>query len=188
MTDLIAISALGSARPLTTTLDALTIAENATLGLASFAQRRGTRALVSMGIELPGPGRWQAGDGFAAFWAGPDQWMIEAPGRAAENFASALKRAAPEASVTEQTDGFVTFEINSHAGGAPIVALLEKLVNLDAGAFGPGSATRTGFEHMSIFIIRRAEDRLAILGMRSAAGSIWHALETTARLRQEQPT
>ncbi len=188
MTDLAPLTALGAAAPRSAAFGALTLAENADLGLASLAQRRGAPVPVPMGLALPGPGLWHAGNGLAAFWTGPGQWMIEAPGRAAEDFAAALKRAAPEASVTEQTDGFCAFEIASSAGPAPIVALLEKLVNLDAGAFGPGSATRTGFEHMSIFVIRRAEDRLAVLGMRSAAGSIWHALETAARRLEETMT
>ena len=60
----------------------------------------------------------------------------------------------------------------------PILSVMAKLVNLDPRRYGPGTATRTGLEHMSVFVIRPAPGRLTVLGMRSAAGSLWHALET----------
>ena len=34
---------------------------------------------------------------------------------------------------------------------------------------------------MSVFVIRRSEDRLAVLGMRSAAGTLWHVLDAAAK-------
>lgn len=187
MTDLSPIPALGGSTARIAKIGALTLAENTGLGLASLALRRGSAQPVPMGLALPGPGLWHAGNGIAAFWTGPGQWMLEAEGRAEEDFARALKQAAPDCSVTEQTDGFVAFEIVSVAGGAPIVRLMEKLVNVDAAGFGPGCATRTGLEHMSVFVIRRAEDRLAIVGMRTLAGSLWHAIETAAMRQQEEP-
>lgn len=180
MTDLKPITALGTEAPRSETFGALSITENADLALASLALRRGAAQPVPMGLALPGPGGWVAGQGVAAFWAGAGLWMIEAEGRASEDFAGALKPAAPDCSITEQTDGLVAFEVISSAGGAPILRLLEKLVNIDPAGLAPGRATRTGLEHMSVFVIRRAEDRLAVLGMRSEAGTLWHALETAA--------
>lgn len=178
MTDLVPICALGGAEPARRRIGTLTLAENAGLGLASLALRQGAAA-PDLGLTLPGPGGWTEAAGIAAFWTGPDQWMVEFPGGAGRDVAADL--AGPGVSVTEQTDGFVAFEIEGPA--AKLTALLERLVNLDAGRFGPGSATRTGFHHMSVFVIRRAEDRLAVLGMRSAAGTIWHALlEAAERL------
>ena len=185
MTDLIPISALGSREPAKLQHGVLTIAENPDLGLASLALRRGDCA-PDLGVKLPGPGGWVSGEGIGAFWIGPDQWMIEGQGRASADFLHQVSRLAPGCSVTEQTDAFVDFEITSQEGGAPVRALMEKLVNIDTAAFGPGRATRTRLEHMSVFIIRRAEDRLAVMGMRSLAGSLWHALQTAAwRLNHE---
>ena len=181
MTDLAPLTALGAAAHRTAAFGALTLTENADLGLASLAQRRGAPVPVPMGLALPGPGLWHAGNGIAAFWTGPGQWMLEGEDRAEEDFARTVKLAAPECSVTEQTDGFVALEVVSSAGAAPIERLCEKLVNVDLGRFGPGSATRTGLHHMTVFVIRRAEDRLAILGMRSLAGSLWHAVEGAAQ-------
>ena len=181
MTDLTPITALGALEPQVLKCGALTITENVQMALASLALRRGGSQPVPMGVQLPGPGGWSAGQGVSALWTGPGQWMIEAEGRAEEDFARELKTRVPECSVTEQTDGFVVFEIASTAGGAPIRALMEKLVNIDAAGFGPGCATRTGLEHMTVFVIRRAEDRVAIIGMRTLAGSLWHAIETAAK-------
>lgn len=180
MTDLVSITALGGDIPRTLRFGALGITENAGLGLASLALRRGEAEPRPYGLHLPGPGLWAGGQGMGAFWTGHDQWMIEADGRAEEDFAHDLKIHAPGCSVTEQTDGWVCFEILSAQGGVPVTRLMQALVNIDAEAFGPGSATRTGLEHMSVFVIRRAADRLAILGMRSSAGSLWHAITTAA--------
>lgn len=116
-------------------------------------------SVVGQGLDLPGPGLFADG----AFWTGPDQWMLERP--------------APEGClITDQTDAWAVFEIEG-----PVEPLLEKLVNLDLSRFGPGSATRTGMEHMGVFVIRRSTTRVAVYGMRSAAGSVWHALETAAK-------
>lgn len=180
VTDLSPLTALGTPVAETVTFGALTLRENATVALASVSLRRGAATPAPFGLVLPAPRGWVRGDGVGAFWTGPGQWMIEGEGRAAEDFAAALVAHCPGCSVTEQTDGFVVFEMVSSAGPAPIDRLLERLVNIDTGAFGPGSATRTGFEHMSIFVIRRAAERVAVLGLRSAAGSIWHGLTGAA--------
>lgn len=179
MTDLSPLCALGQPAPQSRRIGALTLSEDPGLALASLALRRGAGA-PDLGFPLPDPGGWAAGDGIAAFWTGPEQWMIEGPGQADGDFAARMAR--PGCSVTEQTDGFAAFDI--HGPADRLVRLLEKLVNVDAARFGPGSATRTGFHHLSVFVIRRADDRLAILGPRSAAGTIWHAL-TEAAERQE---
>lgn len=186
MTDLSPLTVLGSAEPQALTFGALTFRENAGLALASVALRKGAGQPAPFGLALPGPGGWVGGSGVGAFWMGPGQWMVEADGQADEDFAARLVALCPGCSVTEQTDGFVAFEIASSAGPAPVERLLERLVNVDLGGFGPGSAQRKGFEHTSIFVIRRATDHLAVLGLRSAAGSIWHALTLAAGRLQEK--
>ncbi|RNF35262.1 sarcosine oxidase subunit gamma [Paracoccus methylarcula] len=181
MTDLTPITALGADKPAKQQFGPLRISENPAAALASLALRRGASRPMPMGLELPGPGKWAAGHGVAAFWTGPDQWMIEAENRAIEDFAADLTAHAAGCSITEQTDGWTVFEIVSESGDAPIRAMMEKLVNLDVAAFGPGSATRTGLHHMSVFLIRRSGDRLAIMTMRSTASELWHVLEETAK-------
>ncbi|WP_413203920.1 sarcosine oxidase subunit gamma [Rhodospirillum sp. A1_3_36] len=184
MSDLTPLTALGGAEPARLTLGALTLTENADLALASLALRRdsivGSGRPAPLGLDLPDPGGWVGLQGVGAFWTSPGQWMIEAEEAAGGDFAALVKTAAPDCSVTEQTDAWVAFEVTSSQGAGPLVGLLEKLANLDADLFGPGQATRTAIEHMSCYIIRRAEDRLAILGMRTLANSLWHTLTQAA--------
>ncbi|TIU76458.1 MAG: sarcosine oxidase subunit gamma, partial [Mesorhizobium sp.] len=80
----------------------------------------------------------------------------------------------------------VVFEIVSRSGTAPLESLMSKLANIDLAEFGPGRATRTGLEHMSCYVIRRSETLVALLGARSFAASLWHALDTAGRRLQEK--
>lgn len=178
MPDLIPTTALGGETARSVRHGALSLEENDSLALASVALRRGASCPAPFGLVLPGPGGWTAQGAVCAFWIGPDQWIVEGHGRAEGDFAAEVAALCPGCSVTEQTDGFVAFEIRSAAGEPAILALMAKLVNLDPARFPPESAARTGLDHMSVFVIRRAPDHLAILGMRSAAGTLWHALES----------
>lgn len=189
MSELKPSTALGAFAPRRGVFGGLRVEENAEMALASLALRKGQAEPSPFGLTLPGPGEWSAvdyqGRTFGAFWTGPEQWMIEGPGLAETDFARALFQAAPEGSVTEQTDGWAMFDIFATSGAAPLTALLEKLVNVDLAAFEPRRATRTLLEHQSVFVIRRAQEHVAIAGMRSAAGSLWRAVTIAARRQQE---
>lgn len=178
MPDLKPTTALGGDVARSVRHGALCLEENDGLALASLALRRDAGLPAPFGLSLPGPGGWARNKTISAFWTGPNQWMIEAPGRAETDFAGSLAGFCPDCSTTEQTDSFAACEIRSATGEPPILALMAKLVNLDPMLFPAGSATRTGLHHMSVFVIRRAPDHLAVLGMRSAGGTVWHALET----------
>lgn len=153
------------------------LSENVTLGLASVAIPRDAAPPSLKSLQLPGPGAWVGGADASAFWIAPNQWMVEAPDGTETDLEVDLRAAVPDAAVTGQTDGWVVLEIVSDAGPRPLEHILEKLVNLDLDRLTPGSATRTGLEHMSVFVIRRSPTTMAVLGMRSAADSLWHALE-----------
>lgn len=178
MADFRAVTALGTDLPRSFCHGPFSLVENADLALASLALRRGVGQPVPFDVTLPGPGGWVRKGSVSAFWTGPDQWMIEAEERAESDFARELAAVCPGCSLTEQTDGFVAFEIRADRGETPILALMSKLVNLDPARFPAGSATRIGLEHMSVFAIRRTPAHLAIVGMRSAAETLWHVLET----------
>lgn len=184
MTDLLAITALGEFSPYEFQIGALIIRENSELALASLSVGRGQGARTILGTSLPDVGRWQSGPEVSAFWTAPNQWFIEGQGRAHEDFAAIVKAAAPDCSVTEQTDGWVAFEVYSNGGFKPLEGLLEKLVNIDLDGFKVGTALRTGLHHMSVYLIRRGDTHVTILGMRTYAAALCHALESTAvRLR-----
>lgn len=177
-TDLTTLTALGATAPRTCTAGALTLREDDRLALASLAAPAGA-APAPFGLTLPEPGGWAEGpDGLGAFWTGTGQWMIAGAARADGDFAAAVARAAPDARVTDQTDAWVAIGITGDAGTLGL--LLERLVNLPPRATAPGRSTRTLLHHMGVFVIRPAADRLIVLGMRSAAGSLWHVIETTA--------
>ncbi|MBN2629638.1 MAG: sarcosine oxidase subunit gamma [Rhodobacteraceae bacterium] len=178
MTDLTPTTALGATQPQQARFGALHLAEDDSVGLASFSLRRGQAA--PQAVALPGPGGFAETKGIGALWSGPDQWMILGAGRATDDFAAEVAALLPGGVVTDQTDAWAVFQITSDAGPAAIEALLSKLVNIDLAGFGPGRATRTGLEHMSVFVLRRSESQIAVLGMRSAAASLWHALTTAA--------
>ncbi|WP_138464299.1 sarcosine oxidase subunit gamma [Poseidonocella sp. HB161398] len=181
MTDLTPITALGGTAPRVLGAARLTLSERPELALASLALGRGAEPPAPEGLALPGPGGLSVQGALAAFWTGPDQWMVEGADLAETDFAARLQQAAPGAAVTEQTDGWACFEIAGEA--AQIEALAERLVNLPRDAYAPGRASRTALHHMGVFLLRRSPDRLAVWGMRSAAGSLWHALsDTMARM------
>lgn len=181
MTDLVPITALGAQTSATETYGALKITENIGIALASLALRKSASRPSPFGLSLPAAGQAAFRNDVSAFWIGPGQWMIEMPGKAETDFEAAVRLQAPGCSVTEQTDGFTSIEIVSGSGPTKIEALMSKLVNLDPSLFIPGSATRTGLEHMSVFLIRRDNNRLTIIGMRTFGPALWRAITVAAR-------
>lgn len=175
MTELVAETAFGATAPRVGTFGPLTLTERMDIGLASLALRKGMGKPA--GLDLADPGTVVAAP-LGNFWMAPGQWMIEGPGKGDADFAGEVQALAPGCSVTEQTDGWVIVDIDGPAD--MLERMRERLVNLPADALAPGKATRTLMHHMTVFAIRRSDDRLTVMGMRSYAGSIWHALAETA--------
>ena len=177
------ITPLGHDAPEPVTVGAVTIAENPGVALASLAIRAGQdipfRAAARMaGIPLPDPGRAEWGPTWGTIWTGPGQWMVEAPFATHEDIAAALRPVFDEAaSITEQTDGWARFEVT----GPDLPALFERLTNFDLRTAGPGAATRSSIEHVGCLIALRAPGHVTLLGARSSAASLMHALEAAAR-------
>ncbi|MGH1415798.1 MAG: sarcosine oxidase subunit gamma [Pelagimonas sp.] len=178
MSDLIPITALGATSPRTVTHGSIVLTEKSDLGLASLAMCHNGAQPVPFGMALPDTGGLVGGQGFSAFWTGAEQWMVCAQGRAEDDFAAEVLAQAPGHAVTEQTDAWVAFEISAPKGN--LERLLERLVNAHPKTIAPGMALRTGLEHQSVFVLRASADCVTILGMRSAALSLWHALDTAA--------
>lgn len=176
MTDLTPMGALGTAGPAAARHGALTLTEDCAITLLSLALRDETSTLAD--LPLPGPGAYARSGVLAAFWTGPGQWMVESRDAAAARAAIA---ALPGARMTEQSDGWVVIRIRSEAGAPPLRALTEKLVNLPAETLAPGRATRCQLHHLNCLVTRPAETELCVMTLRSAALSLWHALEATAR-------
>lgn len=178
MTDLTPMTALGATAARSDTFGPFRLTEQPDRAFASLSLRKGQPVPSPFGLVLPGPGEavWSGDHG--AFWMGRDQWMIETTGQT--DLVASLMAAVLNASITEQTDGFATFELATEQGAGTIDEVMRKLVNLDPRAFQPGCATRTTLDHIGVFLIRRSPQKLAVIGMRSYAAALWHALATAA--------
>ncbi len=183
MHNLQSLTPLGGRTPRTDTVDGVTVSEEVGYALASVAARLGsedqTRALVAdlIGAVAPAPGR-AAGDTLSAFWVGPDQWMVEAPIVSHEDLADQIKtRADGAASVTEQTDGWCRLDLK----GDRLAGVFALLCGLDYPSFTGGEATRTSIDHLGCFVVCRSPGHASIIGPRSSAGSLHHAILTAIR-------
>ncbi len=180
MHDLTPLNALAGDAPANDTIGTLTLTENPELALASVAARKGQERKCKaalkqlLGKPAPGPGKACLRDPEAAFWTGPDQWMVGAPYDTHEDLADQLsKLLGAAASVTEQSDAWVCFDLR----GAAMEDAMALLGPLNIQSMKTGDATRTSIHHLGCFVIRRdPSDWVRILGPRSSAGSLHHAI------------
>jgi sarcosine oxidase subunit gamma len=175
-----AMTALGAHAPAVVTVGPLTITERVDVALASVAARRGrdlTAAAKASGMQVPEPLRYQAGTPYSAFWVAPELWFVEAPYAGHEMIADLLKAAlGGAASVTEQTDAWVIFDL----AAADLAPLLERLCNVDYQAVPEGYATRTVIEHLGCYLVKHTRGAARVYGPRSSAKGLLHALEVAA--------
>lgn len=184
MAKLKAITPLGAYEPQVDTFDGLTIREVTDRALASLAARIGQETACAkaagtlLGAELPGPQTWAGGGEFTAWWTGPDQWMVDAAYAGHTLLAAEVKTAVGDtASVTEQTDGWCRFDLE----GPACFDVLERLCQLDLRSGSAGGAQRCALEHVGIFLLcREPGQSYSVLGPRSSAASLHHALMTAA--------
>lgn len=171
------------------TIGTLTITENTDVALASVAARRGgeqaCRAVVTELLgALPPAGKAvletpKAGCAQGGFWMGQDQWMFNASLETSEDLAGQLtQELGQSASVTEQSGAWVVFEVQ----GERMPDMCALLCNIAINKMPAGGAKRTMVHHLGCFVIRQtSEDHIRIIGPRSSAGSLHHALVTAAR-------
>jgi sarcosine oxidase, subunit gamma len=177
------LTALGKREATTVTHGPLTITERTDVALASVAARKGrmadlTAAAKKAGVPLPDAARHLPGSPYSAFWTAPEMWFVEAPYVTHELIADLLKSALGEAaSVTEQTDAWVAFDLSA----LDLAPILERLCNVDFAAVATGYATRTMMEHLGVYLIKHGPGAARIYGPRSSAESLLHALETAAQ-------
>ncbi len=177
------MTALGHAAAKVLDIGPYRIAERFDVALASVATRRGSdkdvvQAAKAANVPLPKPLSAIAGQPFSGFWLAPEMWMIEAPFDSHEDIAAHLKTLfGAAASITEQTDAWVRFDVS---GGNPVI-LFERLSNLDLSLVPVGHASRTVIEHLGCYLIKRASAEVTLYGPRSSAQSLLHALEVAAK-------
>ena len=183
MPKLHAVSPLGFTTPHKDAVGAYTISEVTDRAMASVTARKNCGAAVttilSEILKQPAPevGDYCAGE-IEAFWTGQLQWMLVAAFDEHEDivasFAGTFKS---KASLTEQTDGWCRFAIT----GPDIDRLCSLLCNINMRALVAGKASRTSIEHIGCFLLRVADDSLHIIGPRSSAASLHHAISAAAK-------
>lgn len=177
------MTALGGTAPVVETTGTAILTEVTNLALASVSTRLGEdeickeRLAAFLGREIPEVEELVIHEPLSAFWMGPGQWMVVAPHETHENIASTLKETlGASASVTEQNDAWGIFDLEGD-----IAKIMELLCPIDMRDFPAGSARRTTIDHMGCFVVRRDKQHLQILGPRSSAGSLHHAILTAMR-------
>ncbi|MEC9415936.1 MAG: hypothetical protein VYC67_05005 [Pseudomonadota bacterium] len=130
-------------------------------------------------VSLPSPGKIAHYEGGSIFWSSPSQWFISSKNHNPFFDRDIVDKFMQLPIVTLQTDGWVSMNLK----GSACLTVLERLVklNLNDSEFPPGSSTRTGCSHMTIFLQRpNQETDFIVLGARSYAQSLLHALVKTA--------
>lgn len=176
MTDLKPMTALGGTDPKHFQIGDVSLQEDNGLELASLSIDQGPTVPQPFGVTLPDVERNSFYNDLLMFWIGPNKWMFARESKPQNDLAADLKSTLPDYAVTVQTDGFVVI----HVTGAEntLQKLLTKLVNIHRDALAPGCAVRTNLDHMTVFLLRKDDKTLTLLGMRSFANSLWHALTT----------
>ena len=183
MPKLHALSPLGYATPHKDTVGAYAISEVTDRAMASVTARKdcgaAVKTILTKILKQPAPevGGYCSGE-IEAFWTGQSQWMLAAAFDEHEDivasFTGIFKR---KASLTEQTDGWCRFSIS----GPDIDRLCSLLCNIDMRGLTAGKASRTSIEHIGCFVLRSADGNMQIIGPRSSAGSLHHAICTAAK-------
>ena len=183
MHNLTPITALGGAEPQVDSHGGVTLTERPDTALASVAARMGREtdaaaALATLiGADAPAVSRFSGGT-IRTFWAGPDQWMVEAPFATHETIATDAKAAlGGAASVTEQTDAWVRFDLE----GDGVLAVLELLCALNTRGMTAGDVSRTAIHHLGCFVLCEGPTRFTLYGPRASAGSLHHAAVAAIR-------
>ncbi|MEM7521449.1 MAG: sarcosine oxidase subunit gamma [Pseudomonadota bacterium] len=184
MSELKPLTALGASTPRSDLHGGVTLTENTGTALASFAARSGSEAKAAstlegfVGAKPPLPGLSSTGGTIGALWIGPEQWMVTAPHDTHEDLAAQLKaKAGDAASVTEQNDAWCRLDLE----GPDLADVFERLCPVNLRAQTGGEATRTTIEHLGCILVCHGAQSASVLGPRSAAGSLHHALLTALR-------
>ena len=178
-----AVSPLGFTTPHKDMVGAYAISEVTDRAMVSVTARKNCGAAVTTILtkilKQPAPkvGSYCAGE-IEAFWTAQSQWMLAAAFDEYEDivasFASTFKG---KASLTEQTDGWCRFAIN----GPNLERLFSLLCAIDMRGFIAGKSARTTIEHIGCFVLRYTDDQIHIIGPRSSAASLHHAISAAAK-------
>lgn len=183
-------ASLAPARPLAALAAASRAIPSARLTALGDAARlvfRGREAAIgpageAFGVALPREAcRFNAAAGRFAFWLGPDEWLLLAPGAEAAPLFAAIEAATAGLphSLVDVSARSVGIEI---AGDKAAFVLNQgNPLDLSLDAFPVGMCTRTVFHKAEIVLVRHAPDVFHIDVWRSFAPYVWELLEDARR-------
>lgn len=135
-----------------------------------------------LGFDLPTRPKTSAtGDGVAALWIGPDEWLLlddRATGEGEDTLSAALAAVAG-ISVVDVSHRHVGIWIEGPAAEAIVAAGCPQDLRLRS--FPMGAASRTVLSKAEIVLWRTGEERFEIECWRSFADYVWTFLEEAAR-------
>ena len=148
--------------------------ELVSIALAGGQENAAAKKLISyLGGALPTPSRFTDTKIGKTIWTGPNQCFLmtdEDNDRLDQELAAKFEGFAY---FTLQTDGWACLDVS----GDDIYRVLERFAPLDLSSAPVGFATRTTAHHMSVFVMKIAENKFTLLTPRSSANSFLHALE-----------
>lgn len=183
-------ASLAPARPLAALAAASRAIPSARLTALGDAARlvfRGREAAIgpageAFGVALPREAcRFSAAGGRFAFWLGPDEWLLLAPGTEPAPLFAAIEAATAGLphSLVDVSARSVGIEI---AGDKAAFVLNQgNPLDLSLDAFPVGMCTRTVFHKAEIVLVRHAPDVFHIDVWRSFAPYVWELLEDARR-------
>ena len=128
------------------------------------------------GLALPDPGHMATKNGVTILSSAQDQWFLEQEGNITDEVSTPLEHALSGiASVTEQTGGWVRFEIR----GPKLTKVFSRLCPLDAEQMDKDKVARTNIHHIGC-LVWPVGPGFAVMGPRSMARSLWHTLKDAA--------
>jgi sarcosine oxidase subunit gamma len=168
--DLIATSPLDGRAPLLRAGTALSeVPFRRITSVAPFAgqDKALAKALKTMDLSFPAPGRFVEAGVARMVWTGRDQAFL---------IGADPERLAPCAALTDQSDGWATLSLS----GPVAEAVLARIVPVDVrlSVFPPGHAARVPFNHMSSVLMRTGAETFEVMVFRSMARTAWHEAET----------
>lgn len=156
------------------------IRERNDLSLVSIAIPKGgdtaleTGLQSAFGVSMPSPVVSSSSGDMRVIKTAPDQLMLLFTSDAADAEKEIHRKISGSGYVTNQTDGWIIFEIT----GPDTLAALERLcpLNLHHDRFAVGAFARTVMEHMGAMIIRTGEAEFLLLSASSSAKSFYEAI------------
>jgi heterotetrameric sarcosine oxidase gamma subunit len=128
------------------------------------------KALKPLGFGFPAVNSFAVSGAAKIVWSGREQALL---------IGAACPDMGAAAAVTDQSGGWVTLSLN---GAAAADALMRYVpMDLRLASFPVGMAARTPLYHMSMVLLRVAEDEFHLMLFRSMARTAWHEIEVALK-------